>query len=115
MAKILVIDDSEDMRDFFSTVLNMYGYEVKTAFSLNGELTSFKPDLILLEVMSKDTDGRKICKEIKTKNQDKNIPILLLSTTAALLKDYEQCGADDILEKPFSIYTLIEKINTLLK
>ncbi|MGH2566249.1 MAG: response regulator [Ginsengibacter sp.] len=116
MANILLVDDSEDLLEILSTFLKMKGYEVESALSqekAKNTLSTFIPDVILLDVRINGHDGRELCKEIKEK-YDPNIPIILLSASPELLKDYEECKADDIIEKPFNLATVIEKVNSAI-
>jgi len=59
-------------------------------------------------------DGREICKELKTRNAFKTIPIILMSSNSNKLKDYKKYNADAILEKPFEMNDLFEVIDGLL-
>jgi two-component system phosphate regulon response regulator PhoB len=115
MAKIIIVDDYADLQEFFTSLLEMNGFEVKSAGSLselNALLNSFIPDLILLDVMLGPDNGREICKGLKGKY--KEIFIILISANPKSLDGYKECGADDIIEKPFTITTVLNKINNLL-
>jgi len=117
MANILIVDDAKELLLFLSELLKMKGYEVKTASSkseMNSELALCVPDILLLDVWLNDENASMLCKEMKANNLHINIPVILLSSDPELLKDYEQCGADDILQKPFDINTVVDKINKLL-
>ena len=70
MAKILIIDDEEDIRELLSYNLKKEGFIVESAE--NGEaglaiLSSFKPQLVLLDVMMPGMDGIEVCEAIRTK------------------------------------------------
>jgi two-component system phosphate regulon response regulator PhoB len=115
MARIIIVDDYVDLQDFFKTLLELNHFEVKSAGSsaeLNTLLPSFIPDLILLDVMLGVESGKEICKELKKKYKD--LPVILISANPKLLDNYEDYKADDIIEKPFDIQTVLDKINTLL-
>jgi len=77
-------------------------------------LSSFIPDLILLDVMLKGIDDRELCIEMRATIKTKHMPIILASASAESLKDYEECEANDVIAKPFNINEIIEKINGLL-
>lgn len=116
MVKILIVDDSEELLEILSTFLQMRGYDVKSVSSVKpvrNLLSDFEPDVILLDVRMGGDDGRKLCREIKEKHT-KHIPIILTSASPELLKDYEECNADAIIEKPFDIHTVEKKVNSVL-
>ena len=117
MARILVVDDSKELLEVFSMIFSLNDLEVETASTKAGlfeKLTSFIPDVILLDVLLGGDNGRELCSAIKNNILNKPIKIILVSGSPELLSDFQQCGADDILEKPFSISTLTEKIKKLL-
>jgi DNA-binding response OmpR family regulator len=115
MAKIIVVEDYTDLRDFFKALLELNNFEVKSAGSLselNALLKSFIPDLILLDAMLGADNGREMCKTLKEKY--KEIFIILISANHNSLVNHKECKADDILEKPFAINMVLDKINKLL-
>ena len=116
MAKILVVDDSSDLLEVFSMILNRRGHKVKSIVSgdkLNETISLFEPDLILLDVLLRQENGRDICRKIKEEN--KVLPIVLISANPNLLKDFEECEADAVIEKPFQIQTVMTTVNKLLE
>ena len=116
MAKILVVDDNEDLSDFFCILLSQYNHIVKTARSgkeLFDAMKIFTPDIILLDVLLAGEDGRKISKQIKQTNS--NIKIVLLSANPLLLINHEEAAADDTIEKPFELSVVLLKIENLLR
>ncbi|MCP9753516.1 response regulator transcription factor [Ferruginibacter sp. HRS2-29] len=116
MATILVVDDHEDLLYLMTTCLTLKGYSVRTARSKSEFLDSLgalDPDLIILDVMLGQDNGRDLCKEIKS-SRHKHIPILLYSAVSHLLDDFEECQADGILEKPFEINVLLQEVQGLI-
>lgn len=116
MAKILVIDDSAELLELFSVLLTWKGFETETVSShdkAKNALSEFSPDLIILDVRLNGEDGRNLCKELREKH-NKPIPIILTSDDPNLLKEYGECNADSVIEKPFDIQKVFEEINTLL-
>ena len=118
MSRILVVDDDVDILSVMEIILSMKGFEVEV--SSRGENTfpiinSFKPDLILLDVLISGYDGRIICKQLKSDHKTKHIPVIMFSahpSAAATISDY---GADDFISKPFDVDNLINKVNKQLK
>ena len=117
MSRILVVDDDIDILSVMEVLLSMKGFDVEV--TAKGENTfpkikSFKPDLILLDVLISGHDGRIICKQLKTNENTKHIPVIMFSAhpgAAATIGDY---GADDFIAKPFDVAHLIKKVNAQL-
>jgi DNA-binding response OmpR family regulator len=117
MANILILDDSKSLLQMVKAVFQLHNYEVRTAptkSSLMAHLEIFKPDIILMDVLLVENNGREICKELKTANDTKHIPVILLSGDHEQLRNYKECGADDIIEKPFEFEDAERKIKSAL-
>jgi len=117
MANILVLDDSRDLLNMIKTIFQLHNYEVRTAStrsSLMAHIEIFKPDIILMDVLLDGVNGREICKELKENDDTKNIYIILLSGSHEQLRNYKECKADDIIEKPFEFEDVERKIKLLL-
>lgn len=120
MAKILVIDDEEDIRTLLQYNLKKEGYEVEVAE--NGDkgislLSAFEPDLVLLDVMMPGMDGIEVCEAIRSKEGLQHTLICFLT---ARNEDYSQiagleAGADDYVAKPIRPKVLISRIKALLR
>jgi len=114
--KILAVDDDADMLEFLDTLLVQYGYEVKTLSrgeKVFNAISTYKPDLILLDIMLGGVDGTMICSALKAKAETRDIPVIFVSGHfyAASKMYAEHDGApNDFLLKPFSIQSLISKI-----
>ena len=117
MSRILVIDDDVDILSVMEILLSMKGFNVETI--ANGDnavskIENFAPDLVLLDVLISGFDGRAICKEIKSNDKTRHIPIIMFSAhpgAAATIKDY---GADDFISKPFDVDYLLSRVNLQL-
>lgn len=118
--KILIIDDDVEITDLISSTLENSNYEVIT--DNDGELGVEKirkhmPDLVLLDVNLPKIDGREICQIIKSSEETKYIPIIMITgikDIKMLGKCYES-GTDDFLNKPFEIVELIARVNSMLR
>lgn len=120
MAKILIIDDEEDIRELLSYNLKKEGFLVESAE--NGEaglaiLSNFKPQLVLLDVMMPGMDGIEVCEAIRTKEGFQHTLVCFLT---ARNEDYSQiagleAGADDYVSKPIRPKVLISRIKALLR
>ena len=115
MAKILIVEDNDDLLEFFCILMEKNGFEIKGASSrveIDSHLLLFKPDLIMMDVMLHGEDGRDICKEIKSNH--KHLPIILLSGNPQALSNFSEYHADGVIEKPFTISTVISKANEII-
>ncbi|MEP7252899.1 MAG: response regulator [Ginsengibacter sp.] len=117
MSRILVVDDDTDILSVMEILLTMKGFEVEvTAKGENTfpKINTFRPDLILLDVLISGHDGRTICKQLKSNEETRHIPVIMFSAhpgAAATIADY---GADDFIAKPFDVNNLIQKVNSQL-
>ena len=117
---VLVIEDEPDIRELIEFNLKKYDYNVLLAN--NGEkglndARSYEPDLILLDLMLPGIQGIDVCRVIKSDENIKSIPIIILS---ALGQEEDivlglEAGADDYVSKPFSLDVLNARIKTVLR
>jgi DNA-binding response OmpR family regulator len=115
MAKrILIVDDSEFMVEIMTHILHNKGYDVTALNNGSQIFNTIKaehPDLVILDMMLPDTDGRDICKLIKLNQSTKNLPVIICSGDDDLDKILDQKGAPDaVLHKPFDIKSLVDKV-----
>ena len=115
--KILVVDDEPDILEFLQIIFEEAGYFVVTTEKgdyleklNNGAL----PDLVLLDMLLSGKDGREIVKQLKSQEKTKHIPVIMFSAHPSAEKTARAAGADDFVEKPFDIETLMEKIQRLI-
>ncbi|PTS97441.1 response regulator [Pedobacter sp. HMWF019] len=112
--KILVFDDDQETLNALSDVLDYADWDLVTIASGNQALQVIrmeKPDLILMDILLGDTDGREICKEIKCDEELKHIPIILISGINELGDTLnQQFGPNDIIAKPFNIGEVLDKV-----
>ena len=115
MSKVLIIEDDIALLEFLSIFLEMKGFEIDAISSkkeVEFTVENFKPDVILLDVLLGGYDGREICREIKSTS--KTVSVILLSANSKLLANYDECDADDAIEKPFDNENILKTINRLL-
>ncbi|MBL4674774.1 MAG: response regulator [Mucilaginibacter sp.] len=116
--KILVVDDDTNIREVIHLVLEAEGYDIRElgdGHDIAGTIHSFQPDIILLDVMLGEMDGRDICRELKHTAETADIPIIMVSAThrEEVIRDGD-CRANDYLAKPFDIGDLIRKVGFTL-
>lgn len=117
MKKLLVVDDSKDLLEAMEIILIQKGYTVKTLTDCSiilKEVTNFNPDLLILDIFLAGKDGREMCKELRKSAIGKYLCIIIFSASPKALENYASYGADDYLEKPFGINSLVEKIEAVL-
>jgi len=116
--KILVIEDETHIAEGLVLNLSLQGHEVKAAEDGPSGLRlweTFKPDLIVLDVMLPGMDGLRLLNRIR--EQDEDIPVLILSAKAATedrIKGF-QLGVDDYLTKPFDLDEFLLRVERLLR
>ena len=127
--RILVVDDEKDTVEMIRTLLELEGYEVFPAFSgvealrfleverQGASEAEIPVDLILLDVMLGDEDGRDICRKIKEDEKMKFIPVIILTVRSSLQDKIDglNLGADDYLTKPFINEELLAKVRVMLR
>jgi DNA-binding response OmpR family regulator len=113
--KIALADDDPGILDAVGMMLTLEGYEVSATLNGNTVLNFEQqlPDIYILDIWMSGSDGRDLCKRLKTNNLTKHIPVILISASNDLKRSAETAGADDFLAKPFEIDTLLEKIDKL--
>ncbi len=117
---VLVIEDEPDIRELIEFNLKKYDYNVLLAN--NGEkglkdARSYEPDLILLDLMLPGIQGIDVCRVIKSDENIKNTPIIILSALGQeedIVKGLD-AGADDYVSKPFSLDILNARIRSVLR
>lgn len=120
MAKILLVEDSEQIWDFLSRRLERRGHTVVMAHDGEQGVNSAKashPDILLLDMNLPVMDGWTVARAVRADPQTESIPIIAL-TAHAMAGDREktlQAGCDDYHPKPIDFPKLLEQIDALLK
>lgn len=116
-AKILIVDDEQNIVDILKENLERDGYQTLSAY--DGEeavelALSAKPDLILLDCMLPKMDGFDVCKRIRQTDQ---VPILMLTAKSEEIDKVLglELGADDYITKPFSVREVLARVKAHLR
>lgn len=118
MPKVLIIEDNDDNREILKQQLEHLGYEViEAANGLEGlrQADTGKPDMIIIDIMMPEMDGREVARQLRGNPSTERIPILA-ATVLFHSEDLQSClqaGCDDVLSKPFTMRQLREKLNAL--
>jgi two-component system, OmpR family, phosphate regulon response regulator PhoB len=120
MARILVIEDEDDIRQVLDYNLRQAGYEVlATARGQDGLRMAREghPDLVLLDLMLPDLPGTDICRAIKDDTMTRKLPVVMLTARGEEIDRVVgfEIGADDYVTKPFSIRELLLRIRAVLR
>jgi CheY-like chemotaxis protein len=113
--KILIIEDHANMRQILSTQLSLMGFEpIVAQDGAEGirKAVAEKPDLVLLDMMMQELDGRETARMLRAHPETKNIPIVA-ATALFRQPDLNSClqaGCNDYLVKPFTFTDLEKKV-----
>jgi CheY-like chemotaxis protein len=107
--RILIVDEDPALLAGLELVLQAEGYLTHTAenaSSLQQQLR-WQPDLILLNVWLRETDGRLLSRYLKNQDRTRHIPIVLMTPHSRVVAAFAQSGAQEVLTKPFDLETLL--------
>ena len=116
MARILVVEDDEILRNGIAFALTREGYQVKTAGSLSGMRGQLEgaPDLVILDVSLPDGDSRDFLPCLRKESQ---VPVIFLTarnTEKDMIAGFD-AGADDYITKPFVMAEVLARIKANLR
>jgi signal transduction histidine kinase/DNA-binding response OmpR family regulator/ligand-binding sensor domain-containing protein len=116
--RILIVDDNPQIRNYLKRILSPK-YRITVAESAEAALAIIRkvqPDLIISDVVMGDMNGVAFCKHIKTDEELKHIPVILLTggTSEEVKLKGAEAGADDYITKPFDNDYLLARINGIL-
>lgn len=116
-ARVLVVEDEPQMLRSLRLILTGHGYDVVTAATGQAalaEVTRRLPDLVLLDLMLPDLDGREVCRRLRERS---SVPIIVLSARGEEQTKVEalDLGADDYLTKPFGTDELLARMRVALR
>ncbi|MBC8053576.1 MAG: response regulator [Sphingobacteriaceae bacterium] len=115
--RVIIVEDEDNVRETLELLLSNAGYTVKssaTGTDIFNKITEFNPDIILLDVLLGDLDGRDICREIKANPHTQNTPVIMLSGVPDVYNAISDVGANDVVSKPFDEITLLNRIERQL-
>src|SRR6266513_5020858 len=110
--RVLVVDDEQYIRDLVGTSLRYEGFEVEEASMGRAALaaaSSFRPDLIVLDVMLPDLDGLEVTRRLRTDGV--RVPVLFLTARDSVEDKVAglTVGGDDYVTKPFSLAEIVAR------
>jgi len=117
MSKILVLDNDQSNADAIQAVLEDQYFEVLSIIrsdDLENSIKSFKPDLIVMDILLDNSDGRMLCNAIKHDHETRDIPVLLITAMLETQAEKLPSLAEGIIFKPFDYDKLYHKVSHLI-
>ncbi len=117
MKKIVIVDDDPSLQDAFRLIFPADTYEVDI-YADGSPLFEDQfdvPDLFILDKQLSGIDGLDICRALRARKETSGVPIIVLSASPGIRRLALAAGANEMLEKPFSIKALREVVAELMK
>jgi two-component system OmpR family response regulator len=117
-ARILVVDDEENITFLLDAALRHFGFDVRVAATGRAalaEVQGFDPDVVLLDIMLPDLDGFEIVRRMR--RDGNKVPVLFLTARDAVDDKVRglTLGGDDYVTKPFSLEEVVARIQVVLR
>ena len=118
--KILIVDDDEELVELIVDVLQRDGrFEVRSVnngFDAGMMVKDYHPDLIVLDVMLPDINGKEVCQRVRSDKTMDDVRIICISGMVEddKIEELKVAGANDFMHKPFEIEALIDRVCQLL-
>jgi len=118
--KALVVDDDHELVELIRDVMEADGrFEVRVAnngFDAGMMVKEYHPDIIVLDVMLPDINGKEVCQRVRSDSSMDDVRIICISGMVEREKidELKQAGANDFLQKPFDVDTLMGRVCKLL-
>ena len=118
--KALIVDDDEELVELIRDVFDADGrFDVRVAnngFDAGMMVKEYKPDIIVLDVMLPDINGKEVCQRVRSDSTLDDVRIFCISgmVEADKIDDLKEAGADDFMQKPFEVDSLFARVCELL-
>jgi excisionase family DNA binding protein len=119
--KLLIVDDDENLVELMSDVFQSDGrFDIKTAnngFDAGMLVKEFRPDLVILDVMLPDINGKEVCQRVRMDPTMEMVKIICISGMVEQdkINELRAAGANDFMNKPFEVDKLLERACTMLE
>ena len=117
LKRVLVLDDNQDILEIVHEALSYEQFEVKSTNESKNVMPfvkEFNPDLVILDYRVAGQNGGEICKQIKSNPEFSDIPVIIFSAYINHDDELLTYGCDAVINKPFDLVELIEKVNNLI-
>ena len=118
--KVLIVDDDAELVELISDVLERDGrFEIRTAnngFDAGMMVKEYHPDLIVLDVMLPDINGKEVCQRVRSDSTMDEVKIICISGMVEedKIEDLKAAGPNEFMHKPFEVEALLERMCQLL-
>lgn len=118
--KVLLVDDDVELVELMQDVFARDGrFDIKTAnngFDAGMMVLDFRPDLVVLDVMLPDINGREVCQRVRSDRSLESVKIMCISGMIEQdkINDLRNAGANDFMNKPFSVDDLLQRCCEML-
>lgn len=115
---ILVVEDDPQVARLISLVLQRSGHQSQVVADGQSALESARqerPSMIFADLTIKGMNGEALCSALKSHEETRNIPYVVVSGDRDIAEKARQCGADDYMGKPFEFEDLIRLVNKYAK
>jgi excisionase family DNA binding protein len=119
--KVLIVDDDLELVELITDVLERDGrFEVKSVnngFDAGMMVKDYRPDMIVLDVMLPDINGKEVCQRVRSDKEMDDVRIICISGMVEedKVSELRAAGADDFMHKPFEVERLINRMCQLLE
>jgi two-component system OmpR family response regulator len=118
MNRVLVVDDEQNITELIATAMRYEGFDVQSAATGRQALdaiSTFRPHLVLLDVMLPDLDGFEVARRVR--QEGRRVPIVFLTAKDATEDKVRglTLGGDDYVSKPFSLEELLARVRAVLR
>lgn len=112
---VLIVEDEPGTVEMYRIVLEVEGYHVRVAYTISTAISALEeeiPDLVLLDVVMRDSSGLDLCRKIREDQKLAHIPVIIVSNLGSQehIEAGMEAGADDYLSKPVSQNELLEAV-----
>lgn len=118
--KALIVDDDEELVELIRDALEADGrFEIRVAnngFDAGMMVKEYHPDIIVLDVMLPDINGKEVCQRVRSDSNLDDVKIICISGMVEQdkIEDLKASGANEFVQKPFEVEQLVDRICLLL-
>lgn len=119
--KVLIVDDDEELVELLRDVFERDGrFDIRTAnngFDAGMLVKEFRPDLVVLDVMLPDINGKEVCQRVRSDDTLEAVKIICISGMVEQDKidELKKAGANDFMHKPFNVDRLLDRACDLME